>query len=42
MTKALRGFFLEFQLSEGIVVEVAHRVLIVFYLYKLAFAEMID
>ncbi len=42
MTKALRGFFLEFQLSEGIVVEVAHRVLTLFSQYKLAFAKMID
>ena len=38
MTNALRGVFLEFQLSEGIVVKVAQRVLSVFCLYKLAFA----
>ena len=39
MTNALRGFFLEFQLSEGIVVEVPHRVLTLFHQYKLAFAN---
>ena len=42
MTNALRGFVLEFQLSKGIVVEVSHRVLIVFSEYKLAFAKTID
>ena len=40
MAEALRGFFGEFELSKGIVVEVPHRFLTVFSQHKLAFVNM--